>query len=370
MGREIETLQQPPVTNAEFKKPAAAPSPLIALPAIAPKSATATASPLKAYAVTATPQNTYGMRQKAPAAQQQLPSVNAIPAQKPTAPMGPLNWPPPAEPEQQEIVATAKRMRKTKQAAKPKAVKSSESIPGIQSIAWLSEAPEEIIQKSKENREEIIQWFASNIVKHNSFPFDLEHLTFNENTQLRAAYNNNKFTDMARLIELHCKRDLMNKAIRHGAANLVTQIIAQGFNVDEAINSTGLSPLMLAAELGQEKIVPILLNAGAQANLKDHANCNKTALHHACCSTNDSTAIIDKLMLAGANVDAASYNGTTPLAYAVQHGHLAQAKVLLKAKANVHKKIINPTDKSEKTVLDCAKKYPMPDNIRAAIIKF
>jgi ankyrin repeat protein len=126
---------------------------------------------------------------------------------------------------------------------------------------------------------------------------------------------------------------------------------------------------MLAADLGQEKIVTILLNAGAQVNLKDQANCNKTALHHACCSANDSTTIVEKLILAGANIDAASYNGITPLAYAVQHGHLAQANTLLKAKANVHKKIINSLDKTEKTVLDCAKKYPMPERIRTAIIK-
>ena len=334
MNSEIETLQHPPA---------------LALPANTLKPAAAAVPPMRQYTITATPQGIYGMPQKAPAAQQLL-TVNATPAQNPAAPMGPLNWPNPAAPKLQ-------------------AGKKSESIAGIQSIAWLSEAPEEIIQKSLENRETIIQWFSSNSDKKNSVPLELEHLTIAENAQLNEAYNERNHAEMIRLIELQCKRELMNNAIRYGAANLVTAIIAQGVNVDATINNTGLSPLMLAADLGQEKIVTILLNAGAQVNLKDQANCNKTALHHACCSANDSTTIVEKLILAGANIDAASYNGITPLAYAVQHGHLAQANTLLKAKANVHKKIINSLDKTEKTVLDCAKKYPMPERIRTAIIK-
>jgi ankyrin repeat protein len=159
----------------------------------------------------------------------------------------------------------------------------------------------------------------------------------------------------------------MTYAISNGIANLAQAIIASGYDPNLPVNSTNNTPLANAAELEREEIVEILLKAGAQINHQSAAT-NNIALHYACHSKNDNPAIINKLIQAGATVNAPTKSGLTPLMIAISKGHLSQVKALLAAKARVDMKAI-PHNKSEWTALDFAKKYPMPDDIRAEIIK-
>lgn len=75
----------------------------------------------------------------------------------------------------------------------------------------------------------------------------------------------------------------------------------------------GNSALVYAAANGHVEVVRLLLDAGANANLKDINGC--TALFHA--ADENDTQIIYDLLAAGADFNAQSKNGETPLMLAV-----------------------------------------------------
>ena len=290
-----------------------------------------------------------------------LPTPEA-PAKKPAA-LAPKPAAP-AQPRTIQVIMPAKPV------AKPGApyLPFDKVIPGFQLYDSQKDTQETLIKKIEANKQAIFKWVSDLARKKDLFPvgkiqWDLPLQIL----EVQTAYNSGNLQEATRLIHSQTKRATMTYAISNGIANLAQAIIASGYDPNLPVNSTNNTPLANAAELEREEIVEILLKAGAQINHQSAAT-NNIALHYACHSKNDNPAIINKLIQAGATVNAPTKSGLTPLMIAISKGHLSQVKALLAAKARVDMKAI-PHNKSEWTALDFAKKYPMPDDIRAEIIK-
>jgi hypothetical protein len=86
-----------------------------------------------------------------------------------------------------------------------------------------------------------------------------------------------------------------------------------------------LTPLMLAARLGQADIVDALIEAGASADARD--GLRRTALMHACCAGKETCALA--LLRHGAQPEQPDAIGNTPLMLAAMSGHEGVVRVLL-----------------------------------------
>lgn len=93
------------------------------------------------------------------------------------------------------------------------------------------------------------------------------------------------------------------------------------------LNTSGESPLMLAAIRGQTEVVATLIKKGADVNKTGWA-----PLHYA--ASKGHLAIMDMLLENHAYIDAESPNGTTPLMMAAQYGTTPAVKLLLDAGAD------------------------------------
>lgn len=92
----------------------------------------------------------------------------------------------------------------------------------------------------------------------------------------------------------------------------------------------GMTALDIAAAMGHEKIVHILLSAGANANARNRIG--RTALYWA--SGYGHERIVQALLDAGVNFDARTGGGRTPLLAASVLGHDKAVRILLDAGAN------------------------------------
>ncbi|HEY2347230.1 MAG TPA: ankyrin repeat domain-containing protein [Xanthomonadaceae bacterium] len=103
-------------------------------------------------------------------------------------------------------------------------------------------------------------------------------------------------------------------SMRH--PQIVEMLLAQGADVNRPLPG-GVTPLMLAAALGLPEMVSRLLSQGADLKLRDERGLG--ALHCACSyafSAQDrqrALALVDDLLLAGAEAEEPTHNGQTPL---------------------------------------------------------
>jgi ankyrin repeat protein len=109
--------------------------------------------------------------------------------------------------------------------------------------------------------------------------------------------------------------ELIN-AVRAGKLVEVRDLIAQGADINTK-NTAGKSVLMMAANLGNSRIVDILLAEGADVNAKD--NQESTALIAA--AYQGDLHIVKALVAQGADLSAASKNGVTALSTAKLVGY-------------------------------------------------
>lgn len=150
------------------------------------------------------------------------------------------------------------------------------------------------------------------------------------------------------------------KALELDDGRTITQLLRRGFDVNSASES-GQTPLFLALRSGSHQAVAALLSApdlkvdqANQANetalmmaaLRGHldwckrlvergATVNRegwTPLHYA--ATGPNPQVTAFLLERGAQVDAPSPNGTTPLMMAARYGHEDSVQILLVAKAD------------------------------------
>lgn len=108
---------------------------------------------------------------------------------------------------------------------------------------------------------------------------------------------------------------------------MVRELLAAGANVDRP-NAGTHTPLEVASEGGHDDIVDALLAEGADPTYKDALN--DTALHFASVTLGAASVRIVVLLIdAGAEVDAISSDGTTPLMWGAAFGNVLTVKTLL-----------------------------------------
>jgi uncharacterized protein len=111
-------------------------------------------------------------------------------------------------------------------------------------------------------------------------------------------------------------------AMKEDAPKVATALLAHSKTQLEAANKAGETALMMAALRGNEEWVRRLLERGAAVNRPGW-----TPLHYA--ATGAATALVTLLLEKGADIEAASPNGTTPLMMAARYGNQESAVLLL-----------------------------------------
>ena len=121
------------------------------------------------------------------------------------------------------------------------------------------------------------------------------------------------------------------EAIKVGRPDVLRGQISLGAKLNFWDKRSGETPLILAAKLGSEEMVRLLLEGGA----KPSSRClsGLSALHHA--AINGHARIVKALIEAGAKIDSRGYSlGATPLMAAAVGGQMEAAEALLEAGAD------------------------------------
>ncbi len=106
---------------------------------------------------------------------------------------------------------------------------------------------------------------------------------------------------------------------------MVKLLLKYGPEVD-ACGQDGYTPLMIAAHLGQRGNVRLLLEAGADASLKNR--CGSTALIATIQNNKEEFDIIKQLLDHGTNIDEQNDNGETVLMHAALRSHLEKQETI------------------------------------------
>jgi uncharacterized protein len=118
-------------------------------------------------------------------------------------------------------------------------------------------------------------------------------------------------------------------AAAHSDPAVAAKLIAAGADANKALPS-GETALMAASNRGNLETVRALLAGGANPNTKQ-AGSGHTALMWAL--TERHSAVVEELAKRGADVNAASSTGFTPLMFAAQQGDVDSSRILLRAGA-------------------------------------
>jgi hypothetical protein len=116
-----------------------------------------------------------------------------------------------------------------------------------------------------------------------------------------------------------------------GNIPLMELFVQRGANLNQA-NSLGETALMLAAWKNRREAMQWLLDRGAQPNHVKRSEHAWTALHYAAFAGHG--AVTERLLAAGADVNARSTNGSTVVMMAAREGHEVIAQQLIAAGAN------------------------------------
>ncbi len=120
----------------------------------------------------------------------------------------------------------------------------------------------------------------------------------------------------------------LHVAIREESGKAFEALLKSPGTDVKAINQAGETPLMLAAIKGRLDWVQALVAHGALINEPGWS-----ALHYAAAGPNEQ--VVRWLIQQGAELDARSPNGTTPLMMAAGYGGLSGAEILIEAGADV-----------------------------------
>lgn len=123
-------------------------------------------------------------------------------------------------------------------------------------------------------------------------------------------------------------------AAKHGNEALVSALLEANAIVDVACRER-MAPLRLAVSNGHLAAVQRLIAAGADINHRD--SLLYTALHEAArCDSENGAAIVEDLLHAQADPNAALEDGATPLLFAGSYGHTDRIPLLLHARADIN----------------------------------
>ena len=121
----------------------------------------------------------------------------------------------------------------------------------------------------------------------------------------------------------------MTLSAQNGDDKTVAHLIGAGARIDDIAGKENWTPLILAAQHSHAAIVDRLLLAGANKDLAAFGG--RTALILA--AENGHDAIVEMLIIAGDQIDRAKSDGETALIAAAKNGHIAVVERLLKAGA-------------------------------------
>jgi len=128
----------------------------------------------------------------------------------------------------------------------------------------------------------------------------------------------------------------LHEASARGDLDAVSGWLESAVNVDD-FSPAGWAPLHLAAFFGHIRAAELLLNSGAQPNIRSRqpGTCDGcTPLHAAVISGHSAVALL--LISAGAKVNDRDEAGYTPLHLATSIGHLGLVKHLLMARCDIN----------------------------------
>ncbi|KAH8649867.1 ankyrin repeat-containing domain protein [Xylariales sp. PMI_506] len=149
-------------------------------------------------------------------------------------------------------------------------------------------------------------------------------------------------------------RQLFLQATRGGHVAVVRLML------DLGADGTLWEPIISAAGQGDEKMVRLLLESGADVNAKsqDSIHASQTPLFYAV--RNGHEATVRLLLEKGANVEAQEfYRNRTPLLFAIEAGNSAIVRLLVENGANVNARELD----SEQTPLSLAMQYDQREDI-------
>ena len=137
------------------------------------------------------------------------------------------------------------------------------------------------------------------------------------------------------------------RAAQSGSRMQISRLLEQRVDIEERHEMSGRTALAVAAHCGNEEVVSLLLQRGAQVDVLDSSD--MTPLHLA--ASRDHYGIVQLLVDDHANVDAIGPNGKTPLRLAADSGHHDVVEILLQNRARV-----NSRDHNNSTALHAAAK--------------
>lgn len=126
----------------------------------------------------------------------------------------------------------------------------------------------------------------------------------------------------------------LHYAAARGDTRVAAHMIGDGADINSR-TTRGETPLLLAAKHGALDMVGYLIRHGAELEARDGAN-GFTALHWA--ARRYHSAVLRRLLVAGARVDARNASGQTPLWQAAsqnEHGNSEVAHILVRAGADI-----------------------------------
>ncbi|KAL9078439.1 MAG: hypothetical protein Q9157_002628 [Trypethelium eluteriae] len=121
------------------------------------------------------------------------------------------------------------------------------------------------------------------------------------------------------------------RAAQSGSRMEILRLLEQRVNIEERHESSGRTALAVAAHCGNEEVVSLLLQRGADVNVLDSSD--MTPLHLA--ASRDHYSIVQLLLDDHASVDAIGPKGKTALRIAADNGHHDVVEILLQNRAKV-----------------------------------
>ena len=131
------------------------------------------------------------------------------------------------------------------------------------------------------------------------------------------------------------------KATETGKHDAVKKLLDKGIPVDEPLTDGELNGLHLACARGDLEIAKTFIKHGA--NIDGTDNVSRTPLHFAA-ANGENIDLIDELISKGANVDAQSIGGDTPLMKAIMFDNAEAVKALIDHNADISIKNENDRD--------------------------
>jgi len=114
------------------------------------------------------------------------------------------------------------------------------------------------------------------------------------------------------MVTVNAKAGILHDAVLSRSITKLELLLEKDININSADYLNGASPLHLAARNNYQEIARLLINQGANVDIRDLEEL--TPLHNA--AWNGYLDMVKLLLAAGADINATSYAGRTPLSVA------------------------------------------------------